>query len=397
MSTPTAGRPQFFPGGDALDDLELVRHGVVDLAGVALPVPASGAEVIDAEGVPVARLGAASTTDEGRPGDIVWLGHLSPRPFERLYLSPEQVHATRSADEVTAVVARPLRRTDVAAIRDWADGRPVLVLVPAGPSTNPHAHTVATIRSVLNAARALHARVVTLPLNAARAHADPARQDAIVDAWAAGPVAWLDRAGSALAGSEVIQAGHGTSGGVVVMLTGLSGSGKSTIARAVREAVLEEDGRAVTLLDGDVVRRQLSAGLTFSPEDRDTNVLRIGWVAAEIAGHGGLAICAQIAPHEQTREAVRAMVAERGGDLVLVHVATPLDVCEGRDRKGLYAQARAGAITGFTGVDAPYEVPADADLTLDTSRRSVAACRDAVLALLRERGHLIAADPEWSI
>ncbi|MGH3375538.1 MAG: adenylyl-sulfate kinase [Actinoallomurus sp.] len=154
--------------------------------------------------------------------------------------------------------------------------------------------------------------------------------------------------------------------GITVFFTGLSGSGKSTIARGLADTLVERGGRTVTLLDGDVVRRLLSAGLTFSREDRDLNIRRIGYVAAEITRHGGVAICAPIAPYARTRAEVRRMVRS-AGDFVLVHVATPLEECERRDRKGLYAKARAGIIPEFTGISDPYEAPEDADLTLDTS------------------------------
>jgi sulfate adenylyltransferase len=166
--------------------------------------------------------------------------------------------------------------------------------------------------------------------------------------------------------------------GVVVFCTGLSGSGKSTLAKDLREALLERGDRTVSLLDGDLVRRLLSAGLTFSREDRDLNIARIGFVAAEVARHGGIAICAPIAPYAAARAEVRRMVSEVGG-FVLVHVSTPLPVCEARDRKGLYAQARAGVIGSFTGISDPYEVPDDAEVTIDTS---VVSRHDAVAAVL---------------
>jgi len=175
--------------------------------------------------------------------------------------------------------------------------------------------------------------------------------------------------------------------GLVIFFTGLSGSGKSTVARDLRDALAERGDRTVSLLDGDRVRRLLSAGLTFSRADRDLNIVRIGYVAAEVARHGGIAICAPIAPYASARARVREM-AEEAGDFLLVHVATPLDVCEARDRKGLYAKARAGLIGNFTGISDPYEEPRDADLTLDTSAMSRQAAADAVLDLLTTGGWL---------
>jgi sulfate adenylyltransferase len=174
--------------------------------------------------------------------------------------------------------------------------------------------------------------------------------------------------------------------GLVVFFTGLSGSGKSTIARGLADSLRESGDRTVTLLDGDVVRRELSAGLGFSKADRDLNVRRIGWVAAEVARHRGMALCCPIAPYAQARATARQMALAAGAGFLLVHVATPLEVCEQRDRKGLYARARAGQITGMTGIDDPYEEPTDADLVLDTSRITVAEGVDAVLAHLTETG-----------
>ncbi|HEY2551807.1 MAG TPA: adenylyl-sulfate kinase [Streptosporangiaceae bacterium] len=175
--------------------------------------------------------------------------------------------------------------------------------------------------------------------------------------------------------------------GFVLFLTGLSGSGKSTIARDLADLLAERGDRRVSLLDGDLVRQLLSAGLTFSPADRDLNIARIGFVAAEVARHGGIAICAPIAPYAQARERVRRMVSEVG-DFLLIHVATPVEVCEARDRKGLYAKARAGLIGQFTGVSDPYEVPQDADLTIDTSVMSRREAADAVLRMLTSGGWL---------
>jgi sulfate adenylyltransferase len=173
--------------------------------------------------------------------------------------------------------------------------------------------------------------------------------------------------------------------GITVFFTGLSGSGKSTVARGLADALVERGGRTVTLLDGDVVRRMLSSGLTFSRADRDLNIRRIGFVAAEITRHGGTAICAPIAPYAATRAEVRRMVSAVG-DFILVHVATPLEECERRDRKGLYAKARAGVIPEFTGISDPYETPDDADLTLDTSTMTPDEAVAKVLDLLVDGG-----------
>jgi sulfate adenylyltransferase len=179
--------------------------------------------------------------------------------------------------------------------------------------------------------------------------------------------------------------------GLAIFFTGLSGSGKSTIARGLAEALTERGDRTVSLLDGDHVRQLLSAGLSFSRADRDLNIARIGYVAAEVARHGGIAICAPIAPYAQARAAARQLVTAVG-DFLLVYVSTPVDVCAARDRKGLYAKARAGLISGFTGVTDPYEEPRDADLVLDTSTMTRPEAVDAVLKLLITGGWLTGPD-----
>lgn len=171
--------------------------------------------------------------------------------------------------------------------------------------------------------------------------------------------------------------------GFCVWLTGLSGAGKSTTAEALTD-LLTAHQRVVTALDGDVVRTHLSKGLGFSKEDRDTNVRRIGFVAAEIVRHGGAVICAVISPYREAREACRALV---GPDCFIeVFVDSPLDVCERRDPKGLYAKARRGAITGMTGIDDPYESPLDAELTLDTVACTATQNAQKILDYLTERG-----------
>jgi sulfate adenylyltransferase len=176
--------------------------------------------------------------------------------------------------------------------------------------------------------------------------------------------------------------------GLVVFFTGLSGSGKSTIARGVADELAETGERSVTLIDGDVARRFLTAGLGFSKQDRDENVRRIGFVAAEAARHGGLVLCCPIAPYAGARAAARALARTAGAGFILVHVATPIEVCESRDRKGLYARAREGRLTGMTGVDDPYELPSDADLVIDTTDLAIDDAVGAVLDHLVVEGWL---------
>ncbi len=173
--------------------------------------------------------------------------------------------------------------------------------------------------------------------------------------------------------------------GFTVFLTGLSGAGKSTIANALMVKLLEMGGRPVTLLDGDLVRKHLSSELGFSKEHRDINIRRIGFVASEITKNGGIAVCAPIAPYDAVRREVRSMV-EAGGGFILVHVATPLDVCEERDRKGLYAKARAGIIKEFTGISDPYEEPTDAELVIDTSDLSPEEAAHRIILHLEREG-----------
>jgi sulfate adenylyltransferase len=173
--------------------------------------------------------------------------------------------------------------------------------------------------------------------------------------------------------------------GVCIWFTGLSGSGKSTTAE-ILTSLLMEHGRQATLLDGDVVRTHLSKGLGFTREDRDTNILRIGFVAGEIASHGGTVICAAISPYRTTRNEARKMVGE---NFIEVFVDTPIEVCESRDVKGLYARARRGQITGFTGVDDPYEAPVDPELILDTINFDAAANARKIIAFMEERGYVM--------
>jgi len=173
--------------------------------------------------------------------------------------------------------------------------------------------------------------------------------------------------------------------GFCVWFTGLSGAGKSTIAE-ILAVLLMEHGRQVTVLDGDVVRTHLSKGLGFSKEDRDTNILRIGFVASEIVRHNGAVICAAVSPYRAARNQVRAMVGE--DQFILAYVDTPLEVCEQRDVKGLYARARRGEAKGVTGIDDPYEPPVAPELILRTVDCAPEENARAVLRLLMERGFL---------
>jgi sulfate adenylyltransferase len=175
--------------------------------------------------------------------------------------------------------------------------------------------------------------------------------------------------------------------GFTVFFTGLSGSGKSTIAQVLRAKLLETGGRPITLLDGDLVRRHLSDELGFSKEHRDINIRRIGFVAAEITKNGGIAICAPIAPYDATRKDVRRMV-EPGGGFLLVHVATPIELCEWRDRKGLYAKARAGVLKEFTGVSDPYEEPTDAEIVINTVEMTAEEAAQRIVLHLQAEGYI---------
>jgi adenylyl-sulfate kinase len=176
-------------------------------------------------------------------------------------------------------------------------------------------------------------------------------------------------------------------GGFTVWFTGLSGSGKSTLAELL-VAVLEERGRRYELLDGDVVRTNLSKGLGFSKEDRDTNILRIGWVAERLTYHGAAVVVSAISPYRVIRDQVRARIPR----FVEVFVSCPVEVCAQRDVKGLYEKAFRGEITGFTGVDDPYEPPEHAEVVVETDRMTPEECLTRVVARLEELGYLPPAD-----
>ncbi len=406
--------PQHSPTPRELDDLELLSHGALaPLTGfegmeglVTLQVPApvgeaaraAGAlELVDPEGVPLATVSVASTYDAagltGIAGEVTPISHNEFGAFRRLHLSPQQVREQYDARTLTVPVAGPLTHDDLSRIRKAADGNPILLLALVGTGTPEGLSGPGLVRATLAAARGLpDARVVAVPL-ASRGDAtlDHELGQRVVAAYAPGEILGVTGDGDL---PEEITAIVETDRpdrleqGLVLFFTGLSGSGKSTLARALHDEILERGERTVTSLDGDVVRRSLSAGLTFSKEDRETNIKRIGWVAAEISRHGGVAICSPIAPFDSTRQQVRAMVEDAGGAFVLIHVATPLEECERRDRKGLYAKARRGEIPEFTGISSPYEEPTDATVRIDTTGRSIPDALDDLLTVLYEEGYL---------
>jgi sulfate adenylyltransferase len=312
-------------------------------------------------------------------GPVEGLGTPEHGPFARLRRSPGEVRKELPDGPVLAVTMRgPLDSVtldDVAATAEELEAASILLLPLAFGEGGP-----AVVRAALKARDSLPgAIVVAVPL--------APRDDPAIDLELREHVARAYGADEHLAGPDpVVIPGPPHRRGLVVFFTGLSGSGKSTIARGLRDALLESGGRTISYLDGDVVRRMLSAGLGFSRADRDLNILRIGYVAAEVARHGGLAICAPIAPYAETRDRVRRMAEDVGADFLLIHVATPLEECERRDRKGLYAKARAGLIKEFTGISDPYEAPDDADLTLDTTGMTVDESVRDVLDLLRSGG-----------
>ena len=422
--------------GTSLDDLELLLGGAygplrgyltADEAshvrdtgrlpdGTAWPLPltleaadgtAPGVPLLlrDPEGAPVGRMPVTTVTAGLVAGPVEQVAPREAPTFGFLRRPAREVAAEVDGPVLGVPVDGPLSvaRLDHLASAATGLGARILLLplVGAGRPEDPDA----LVRMTLAAAATLPAtvRVVAVPLPARPVDVDGPLRVHVAAAYGAthvvspvpasgvpviAPVADPDPAYPDAVAAELARAHPPrTEQGLTVFFTGLSGSGKSTIARALRGRLAERGDRTVSLLDGDVVRRSLSAGLGFSREDRDRNVTRIGWVAAEVTRHGGVAVCAPIAPYASVRAEVRRMV-ERHGGFVLVHVSTPIEECERRDRKGLYAKARAGEIPSFTGVSDPYEVPADADLVIDTTDLTIAEATDRVLRLLVDAGWL---------
>ena len=405
--------PQHCPTPRELDDLELLSHGALaPLSGfegsdglVTLRIPAEIAEaaeqvgsleLVDPEGVPLASVTVESTYPAGGltgiRGAVTALAHNEFGAFRRLHLSPTEVRERYGAETITVPVADALTLEDLDRIREVAGGSSVLLLVLTGTGT-PDLSAPALIRATRAAADHLpDAAVVAVPLaSRGDATADHELGRRVVEAYAPGPVLGVTGEGDLSDDvAAIVERDQPTPDeqGLVLFFTGLSGSGKSTLARALHDVILEGGERTVTSLDGDVVRRNLSAGLTFSRADRETNIHRIGWVAAEVSRHGGIAICSPIAPFDSTRRQVRHLVEQAGGAFVLIHVATPLEECERRDRKGLYAKARAGIIPEFTGISSPYEEPGDASVRVDTTGRSIKEALNEVLDHLDDAGYL---------
>jgi sulfate adenylyltransferase len=392
---------QHCPTPRELDDLELLLSGALAPltsfnepgSAVTLKLPEElverhEIELVDPEGLPLALV----TSDGGR-----WtprgLSTAAYGPFRRLHLTPAEAH-TKYAGATWIPVTDALTTDEIASLAALEGPRVLLALT--GHGTPEDLSPVGLLRASLAAADLLdNTAVVAVPL---ASHGDPEADHAlgvqVVANYAADDAVHALGRGSDAdyppSISEVVEFDRPPldQRGLVLFFTGLSGSGKSTLARALVDKLLEQGQRTVTSLDGDVVRRNLSAGLTFSKEDRETNIRRIGWVAAEIARHGGVAVVSPIAPFDSTRQQVREYVEDAGGTFFLIHVATPLEECERRDRKGLYAKARQGLIPEFTGISSPYDEPADADVRVDTTGHTVESALAIVEKALEAAGLL---------
>ena len=388
----TGGFRELHPDARTLGDAEMLlmgAYGPQRAFGGAVPLDDGIVAVAHAVG------GVVLTDDEGAPvaevlatGDVTAIGAPSHGPFRSLHARPSDVEPAGPHRGV--LIRRPLLAPEVSALAEIGEDDSVLLLVRTVGSLVPA--DVLVKATLAAAAHIPGARVVAIPF-APRddASVDAALAEVVLASFGATATDVLEDDGEWQAALTALDVGDHEAladrldpdtmtvlqrwrpprerRGIVVFFTGLSGSGKSTVARGLVDRLHETD-RTVTLLDGDVARRMLSSGLGFSRDDRDTNIRRLGWVGAEVARHGGVAVLAPIAPFASTRAEVRRMV-EATGDLVLVWIATPLEECERRDRKGLYARARRGEIPDFTGISSPYEEPDDADLVLDTSTMSV--------------------------
>lgn len=399
---------------DGLDVLELVLGGW--LSASALPYrPAGGSELVltDPENTPLARIPAADDATVAVEPSAPLASGSGPQWARAVRMTAAEVRAMSGArgDARAVVVDRVPTRGDLARASAFASSAPGPLFVVVPIARRPHRPGTVGAAGLTRAAWGLADEIegaraglrvirVVVPAPSGVApglavagidapplslmaddHGPSPRGDGTGD----GPA--IDDVYPPASAAEVRRARSGPAAGpgAVVLFTGLSGSGKSTIARALADELADDGTRLVTLLDGDEVRRHLSAELGFDAMSRERNVERIGWVAALVARHGGIAIAAPIAPFEASRARVRAMAEDAGAAFLLVWISTPLEVCEARDRKGLYARARAGTLTDFTGISSPYEAPADADLVIDTATTPVDQATAMVAAALDER------------
>jgi len=407
---------------DALDVLELALTGALATLPPLAGVPDDHSLVLtDAENTPLARL-----VQDGPSG--VTLRAL--RPFARGSGPQWDPAVRRSAPEVRAelrrrvgdgrvlalIVEEPPTQADLRAMLDvsgQSDIAAVLCAIPVGRRPHPPGHVgwaglARAGRAIAGSLAAARPGSVVEPLVVPWPSSAPPGIDDVLAAFGASTtirvsdlrspeenerMAALPRAFERevlalyppASAAEILRVeGTAQRRGAVVFFTGLSGSGKSTIARALGDDLEDRDSRRVTLLDGDEVRQHLSADLGFDAASREMNIERIAYVAALIAAHGGVAIAAPIAPFATGRQLARSL-AQPHGEFLLVYLSTPLEVCEARDRKGWYAQARAGLVGDFTGISSPYEAPDDADVVIDTTSTDVADAVRVVREALERR------------
>ncbi len=384
----------------------------------AFPADLAALRLIDEESTPVASIAPVSVDTDYVTGTLAPLGRATATAATPWLVTPAEFLARTHGTPVRAFLCdRPLSEARLAAIRlSWSDHLVLLLaavggqdaLVPDGILLAALEAAAATLPRASVAAIPLSRRNIRSGTEAALATQFGAAttNPGLPDSGASGAWPYPDEPWSTVLaaldddrelGSAVAPAGARaivrswraprSTRGFTVLFTGFSGSGKSTVAAALVARLEGASARKVSVLDGDRVRRLLSAGLGFSPADRDLNVRRIGYVATEVTRHGGIAVCAPIAPYAATRAWIRSQVGSVG-DLFLVHVATPLEVCEARDRKGLYAAARRGEIPNFTGISDVYETPTDAELTIDTSVEDLDSSVERVLAMLVNGGWL---------